>query len=190
MTSAGYAATMMLEAGCSQLSVQQCHVADETPGGGTLPRDAFVAGSDFFRRPIPSAGIDALVAAVEHRQADPRLGGRRGVARRARWRGRRRRRPTRPRGRIAVRCSTRSTPRPGGARRATARWRATSIRWRRIHDSLRRYASGEAYQNYADDTLPDPLQAYYGDNLARLIEVRRTYDPSGVFNQPQGIPLA
>jgi hypothetical protein len=58
-----------------------------------------------------------------------------------------------------------------------------------IHGALHPYASGGAYQNYADATLPNPQQAYYGTNLPRLIEVRRTYDPTGVFTQPQGVPL-
>lgn len=182
-----YEATMLLEAGCSQLSVPQCHIADETPGG-TLPRDAFVAGSDFFRHPVPPAGIRALVAAVESRQADPRLGtggasfdilG----------------------GAIDHLAADETAWSHRGAlfnAQYTASWGQTpgngplarnQHSLAQIHNSVRRYASGEAYQNYADDTLPDPQQAYYGHNLARLVEARRTYDPGGVFTQPQGVPL-
>jgi FAD/FMN-containing dehydrogenase len=185
--SAGYEYTMMLESGCASLSVEQCQVAAETPGG-TLSRDAFVAGSDFFTDPIPAAGIDALVAAVEARQSDPRLGA--GGA---------------------------SLDILGGAvddlaphatawvhrgslfdAQYTASWGDSPDNGplgrnqhslARIHNAVRRYASGQAYQNYADDSLGNPQHAYYGSNLARLIEVRRTYDPSGVFTQPQGVPL-
>jgi FAD/FMN-containing dehydrogenase len=182
-----YEATMMLESGCSELSVEQCHVADETPGG-TLPRDAFVAGSDFFRDHIPAAGISALVAAVEHRQSDPRLGS----------------------GGAALDILGGAVDKVAADATAwvhrgalfdaqyTASWAdARSNRplarnqhsLARIHNSVRQYATGEAYQNYADDTLPNPQQAYYGANLARLIDVRRRYDPTGVFTQPQGVPL-
>jgi hypothetical protein len=187
VSSDSYEYTMMLESGCATLSIPSCHVAAETPGG-TLPRDGFVAGSDFFTHPIPAAGINALVAAVQQRQEDPRLGS--GGA---------------------------SLDILGGAvdhlsadatawvhrgalfdAQYTASWGATpgngplarnQHSLATIHGTLRSYASGEAYQNYADDTLPNPQRAYYGANLARLIDVRRTYDPTGVFTQRQGVPL-
>ncbi|HEY1488102.1 MAG TPA: FAD-binding oxidoreductase, partial [Micromonosporaceae bacterium] len=69
----GYEATMLLEAGCADLSLAQCHVGAETPGG-RLPRAAFLGASDYFRRPIPAAGIGAMVQAVERRAADPAVG--------------------------------------------------------------------------------------------------------------------
>lgn len=188
VTSESYAATMMLEAGCSSQTVEACHVAAETPGG-TLPRDAFVAGSDFFRRPIPAAGIAALVAAVEARQRDPRLdiggasfdilGGaidqladdatawsHRGALFNAQY-------------------TAGWGARPGNDPLARNQHSLASI-----HGAVRRFATGEAYQNYADDSLAHPQQAYYGSNLSKLIEVRRTYDPTGVFTQPQGVPLS
>jgi FAD/FMN-containing dehydrogenase len=46
-----------------------------------------------------------------------------------------------------------------------------------------------AYVNYADEQIEDCLVAYYGANLARLIDVKRTYDPDNLFNFPQSIPL-
>jgi FAD/FMN-containing dehydrogenase len=187
VASQSYAATMMLEAGCSQLSAQQCHIAAETPGG-TLPRDAFVAASDFFRHPIPRSGIPALVKAIESRQTDPRLGAggasfdilggaiddlgpaatawsHRGALFNAQYTA-----------------SWGKTPGNGPLARNQHSLAA-------IHHTVQRYATGEAYQNYADDSLANPLRAYYGENLARLTEVRRTYDPTGVFTTPQGIPL-
>jgi FAD/FMN-containing dehydrogenase len=182
-----YEATMMLESGCAALSVEACHVAAETPGG-TLPRDAFVAGSDFFTTPIPSAGINALVAAVEQRQSDPRLGSGGAsldilggavdhlAADATAWVHR---------GALFNAQYTASWGEtPGNGPLARNQHSLASI-----HGTLRPYASGQAYQNYADDSLPNPQQAYYGANLPRLIEVRRTYDPTGVFTQPQGVPL-
>jgi FAD/FMN-containing dehydrogenase len=187
VTEEGYQATMMLEAGCTSLSEQQCHVAAEVPGG-SLPRDAFVAGSDFFRRRIPPAGVAALVAAVERRQADPRLG--RGGASFDVLGGAVDRLPNDAtawshRGALFNAQYTASWS-PGSGPSPVARNQHSLTT---IHHAVRSYASGEAYQNYADDTLPDPQRAYYGANLARLVEVRRTYDPTGLFTNPQGVPL-
>jgi FAD/FMN-containing dehydrogenase len=188
VASASYLDTMLLEAGCASLSQTACHVAAETPGG-TLGRDAFVAGSDFFTRPIGSAGIARLVQAVEARAADRRLavggasfdalGGavddvaadaaayvHRGALFGAQYTA-----------------SWEATPGNGPLRRNQA-----SLA--RIQAATHSAASGQAYQNYPDPTLPDPQQAYYGANLARLVDVRRTYDPAGVFTQPQGVPLS
>ena len=185
--SAGYEDTMMLEAGCAQLSTTACHVAAETPGG-TLPREAFIAGSDFFAAEIPASGISALLTAIEARQRDPRLGA----------------------GGAAFDVLGGAIDAIGGDATAwahrgalfnaqyTASWgdRATNRpldRNRRsltaIHHTLRPYATGGAYVNYADATLRNPPAAYWGTNLSRLREVRRTYDPHGVFTQPQGVPL-
>jgi FAD/FMN-containing dehydrogenase len=42
-----------------------------------------------------------------------------------------------------------------------------------------------AYVNYADASLSNPVQSYFAGNAARLASVRKTYDPEGVFTQPQ-----
>jgi FAD/FMN-containing dehydrogenase len=48
--------------------------------------------------------------------------------------------------------------------------------------------TGEAYVNYCDPALPGFLRAYYGANLARLVAVKRRYDPGRLFRFPQGVP--
>lgn len=48
--------------------------------------------------------------------------------------------------------------------------------------------SDRSYQNFADPALEDWPRAYYGENLERLVEVKRKYDPRRVFRFPQGIP--
>ncbi|KAF9118882.1 hypothetical protein BGW39_000786 [Mortierella sp. 14UC] len=54
------------------------------------------------------------------------------------------------------------------------------------------YSSGptlEAYQNYIERDIPNGLQAYYGDNLPRLIDIKKSIDPCNTFTFPQAIPL-
>lgn len=179
--------TMLLEAGCADLSLEACHVGAETPGG-TLSRSAFIAGSDYFHHPIPAAGINAVVGAVEQRQLNPKLSN----------------------GGVSFDCL-------GGAvddvapdatayvhrgalfnAQYTASWdgngdgplRRNETSLSALKGAVSKYGTGQAYQNYADASLADPQQAYYGSNLPRLIDIRRTYDPGGVFTQPQGVPLS
>ena len=55
--------------------------------------------------------------------------------------------------------------------------------------AMQPYLSGGAYQNFPDRTQSDWQHAYYGDNFARLVEVKRTWDPDNLFRFPQSIPL-
>jgi FAD/FMN-containing dehydrogenase len=56
-----------------------------------------------------------------------------------------------------------------------------------FYEAMRPLAGGGAYQNFADPTLKDFRQAYYGGNLDRLIDIKRRADPDRVFNFPQAI---
>lgn len=57
-----------------------------------------------------------------------------------------------------------------------------------LEDDIRPYVSRQAYQNFIDSTLQDWEQAYYAQNLDRLVQVKRKYDPDDVFAFKQGIP--
>jgi FAD/FMN-containing dehydrogenase len=58
---------------------------------------------------------------------------------------------------------------------------------RRARARIAPFGSGQAYQNYADLDLRDPLRAYYGANLARLRAIKAAVDPGGRFAPAQGI---
>ncbi len=57
-----------------------------------------------------------------------------------------------------------------------------------VHDfraAMTPHWGNHAYVNYADPTIPDYRQAYFGANADRLARVRQQYDPDGFFTQPQ-----
>lgn len=62
--------------------------------------------------------------------------------------------------------------------------RARVARARRL---IARYGNGQAYQNYADPSLPDARRAYYGANLERLERIKAELDPADRFRVAQGI---
>ena len=42
-----------------------------------------------------------------------------------------------------------------------------------------------------DDTISvNPLSAYYGDNVCKLVGIKNTYDPKNFFTNPSAIPPA
>ena len=62
------------------------------------------------------------------------------------------------------------------------------IAWtRKVGDELKAHATGGAYVNYMADEGESAVRATYETNLARLIEVKRKYDPDNFFNSNQNI---
>ena len=59
----------------------------------------------------------------------------------------------------------------------------TNIRWTKdTHAALSEHLTGSRWLNYlADDQGDDAIRGAYGPNYARLVEVKRTYDPRNVF---------
>jgi hypothetical protein len=175
---------MLLDAGCYNLSVAQCH----TRPGGRLPRVPSYAKSDFFTTKLDAAGIRTLLSGVE------RMRGVRGTPGGV--------------GAIAFDAFGGAINRVGANATAfvhrnalydaqystswtypgSARGVANQHAWlRSYYASLHPHASGQAYQNYIDPDLTNWRQAYYGANYSRLSQVKAKYDPKMLFNFPQAI---
>jgi FAD/FMN-containing dehydrogenase len=50
------------------------------------------------------------------------------------------------------------------------------------------HTPAESYQNFPNRMIENFAEQYYGENLERLIDVKTTYDPTNLFNNPQSIP--
>lgn len=186
-----YLHTMLVEAGCADLSVAQCHLTDSAAGAagaaGTLPRSSFAATSAYVMSPLSDAGVAACIQTVDAlHDADPDLGG--GIV-------------------FDAYGGAINTVAPGAtafvhrdalcALQASTSWgpadTAATVEaakgWLRTSAAeLAPFVSRFAYQNYIDPTLLDWADAYYGTNLPRLVEVKRRYDPDDVFHFAQSIP--
>jgi hypothetical protein len=176
-------------AGCSGVPVEDCRLSTQHPGG-RLPREASIAKSDFFDRPMGADVARKVLAAVEARGSSPALSAQEGGILLDAWGG------------------TIASIEPGATafphRSASflaqgfvtfgsdpnAQTLATNREWLdALWQDLRPSASGFAYVNYIDPTLDGWEHAYYGANLSRLVEVKATYDPDDVFTFAQSVPL-
>ena len=59
----------------------------------------------------------------------------------------------------------------------------------KVYAAMRSFMPGASYVNYCDLDLPDYPDAYWGDNLARLMAVKQHYDPQNLFQHAQSVPL-
>lgn len=188
--------SLMRDALCAGLRPDECAYTGVSPHG-VLARPAFYAKSDLIRKTWPPEAFQALAEAIAKRQADPVL--------------------TPPDFQGAVNIGKVAFETAGGAIarpvslaafahrdidyvvQYQSRWRPDSsssvaeanIAWTQsMYDSVKPWLSGSAYQGYADRNLSDWQHQYYGNNLQRLREVKRKYDPDNVFRYPQSIPVA
>lgn len=179
----GYLDTMLLEAGCDHDTAAACHLAGTAPDA-TVGRTTFVAASDLFTHPLPTAAVTAAVEAVAARQRDPGLGVG-GAAFDAL-------------GGAVARIAPGATAFPHRSALFGVQWSASwpvtdagaQARNERSLAALRaatqRYADG-AYSNYPTAGRLGAAAAYWGANLPRLRRIKRMWDPTDVFHQPQGI---
>jgi FAD/FMN-containing dehydrogenase len=180
-----YAEAMLLEGGCAQLTVAQCHLTGTVPDG-RLGRETYAAKSSIATAPLSSAAIDSIVGGLEGLQALPNAG--RGAV------------LIDAMGGAVARIASDATAFPHRAAIAAlqfiASWDASapsatadaSLAWlRNAYGRARPLIGPGAYVNYADPDLQDWPQAYYGANYPRLQRVRATYDPDRLFAFPQAI---
>ncbi|MGA2470998.1 MAG: FAD-binding oxidoreductase [Solirubrobacteraceae bacterium] len=181
-----YLTAMLIEAGCADRTLAQCHLAGGA-GAGTLPRSAFVAKSAYVASAFSSPAIAAAVDAVSSFQRElPTVGGglsfdsyggaiNRVAADATAFVHRDALCQIQLSGSLAA-------PIDPASLRDVQSWLGQTA------TALAPYCDGQAYQNYIDPTLADWQQAYYGANLERLVAVKRRYDPDDVFHFAQSIP--
>jgi FAD/FMN-containing dehydrogenase len=178
---------MLVEASCASLTVNECHLPAHVPGG-QLSRASEYAKSDYFTRPLTSQGIGTLLSGAESlQQVSGAPGGSGGIAFDALGGAVNRVPPgaTAYVHRNALFQAQYTTTWPVGSVAAGV---ARQHAWQRAFwQSMRPYASGQAYQNYIDPDLTGWRQAYYGANYTRLAQVKASYDPDRVFTFPQAV---
>ena len=178
---------MLVEAGCASLTVKECHLPTQT-AAGQLSRASEYAKSDFFTKPLSSHGIGTLLAGVENLQrVSGAPGGSGGIAFDALGGAVNRVAPgaTAFVHRNALFGAQYTTTWPVGSASAEV---ARQHAWQQsFWQSMRPYASGQAYQNYIDPSLANWRQAYYGANYTRLTQVKAAYDPHRLFSFPQAV---
>jgi FAD/FMN-containing dehydrogenase len=168
-----YLALQMQWAGCADLSFAACHTVGAYPGG-TLERASFQAKSDYVAKPLSPAARSTLIHATQVRAGQPGSGAflfdaYGGAINRVA-----------PSATAFVHrrmlCCIQYLSYGGGAA-----WLQD------VYAGMRRYVSGQAYQNYIDPSLKNWQQAYYGSNYKRLTQIRKQVDPHHHFNFPQAI---
>jgi hypothetical protein len=169
----GYFGLQTRFAGCLGRSVTSCHT-EGTRAGGMLERASFNAKSDYVAKPLPPAGRNALISAIETRQGQTGSG--------------------------AILFDSYGGAINAVAPSATAfvhRRQLFCIQYLAYNgggpwlgqtkNRMRPFVSGMAYQNYIDPAQSKWQQAYYGSNYARLQSIRRRVDPGHHFTFPQAI---
>jgi FAD/FMN-containing dehydrogenase len=182
-----FLSAMLAEAGCSSLGYQACHLPWYV-SGGKLSRQPQFAKSDYFTTPLSGSGISTLLAGIVALQrVAGAAGGVGGIAFDALGGAVNRVKPgaTAFVHRNALFGAQYTTDWTNGAGSTGINNQHTWLR--KYWGSMRPYASGQAYQNYTDPDLTNWQQAYYGGNYARLVAIKKKYDPTGLFTFPQAI---
>src|SRR4029077_9160275 len=174
-------------AGCSGYSLSECAL---TIDGGKLSREASLAKSDFFTEPMASSAIGGLLGRIEDRGTTPALASQAGGVLFDAWGG------------AIAQVSSTDTAVPRRSATYLAQEfvtfgsldaeavKANQTWLQALWKGLRPSVSGNAYVNYIDPDLTDWQGAYSGENLARLVACKRSYDPDDVFRFAQSIPTA
>ncbi len=182
--SAGYAAIMLTEAGCSGESSGACIAKSLTPAY----RQPFTATSSILQNALPARGVQAIVHAVG--QGSAIQGMVEGGASFDAFGG------------AIADLEFDATAFPWRTALADIQYTATwsyadatenPARFDNFVQSqrsaLQPWVGASAYVNYADPALSDYATAYWGPNLTRLSQLKKAYDPHDLFSFPQSVPL-
>ncbi|WP_147339369.1 FAD-binding oxidoreductase [Actinomadura spongiicola] len=179
-----YRDAMMEWYGCADHTVPQCHRSGS--GKGVLPRDAFfLARARMYDAPQSASTVDTVLEAFD---ADRRAGHTRVLSALAfggkvntvsRTETAYVHRDTQYALVAATRLET-GTPKKAD-RTAAQAWEDDMFR------VLDPSSNGETYQNFVDPAMTDWRSAYYAENYARLVAIKKHYDPDRFFDFPQAI---
>ncbi len=180
-----YQPSMMQWWQCAGKTPAQSHRVGYSPVA-ELPRNVWaMSRGRFFDRELPPAGIDRLLTAFD---ADRRAGQLRAVSLRAMG-GK-----ANEKDRTATAFVHRTSKFYLGLAYALLSPKATIDDHCAVQNALSDgfeaidpYSNGESFQNFMDPFLGDWQRAYYAENYARLVRVKRRYDPDGFFTFPQSI---
>lgn len=174
-----YLDAMLLEAGCTKVGATQCYLAPK----GALQREALSATSHLGTHPLDSATIGVVTAQVEKAltvsgvveagvsfdalggevstvaNADSAFGYRDAL--------------------FSLQYTATYTD--------TARADTYDAYVRGFRAAMLPHLGNTAYVNYADAAIEAPQQAYFAANAARLGQIKKRYDPDGLFTQPQSV---
>ena len=149
-------------AGCTGYSLSECALSID---GGKLSREASLAKSDFFTKPMSSSAIESLLGQIEDRSKTPALSSQAGGVLFDAWGGAiadvsstATALPLRSATYLAQEFVTFGTLSQAGVH-ANQTWLDS------LWHGLRPSVSGYAYVNYIDPQLSDWQNAYYGSNL-------------------------
>ncbi|MET9604353.1 FAD-binding oxidoreductase [Streptomyces sp. NPDC006512] len=184
--------TLRAMAGCQERTEAQCRLPGTLPGRdprGRLGRDSYAARSDFWNAPgLTDGAVRAVLDAVRRYERAVPPGGRGVIQLDGVCGGAVNRVPAAATAFVHRDSAFLAQYLVYWPDSATAAEVARHQGWLdRLWQDLRPWAGGRAYQNYADPKLTGWREAYYGPNLPRLEEVRRSYDPGRLFRFPQAV---
>lgn len=163
---------------CATDTVGQCSLVGYSPTGIIL-RYAEVLSSDYFSQPIPDPGVAQLMASANALTASGGVGSyifdHMGGAL----------------GRVA----SDATAFPHRDALFSVEYAVSNVNgfaWNpawpnAMRGAMSGWSTGGAYVNYLDPLLTNWQSAYYGDNYARLQQIKKVYDPNRVLTMAQGI---
>jgi FAD/FMN-containing dehydrogenase len=184
-TSYDYATGMLTWYGCASLTDSQCHRTGTSSDGELNQFSWTLDRSRYFSAALPSAGIDAMLNAVTADLTAGQLRFMRAIVL----------------GGAANELSRTATAYVHRDSQFIVSWdvglpsntpaaadQAAAGQWAdNAFDAVDPYSNGESYVNYLDPHLTDYAQAYYRENLPRLIAVKAEYDPGNFFSSAQSI---